>query len=128
MASTDIDYTNPRFIDEIATRVVNELLEKRMYILATDSLNDITSAVLQDRTPNQKILCDIVDKGTPGFCTYSRKEDMSAIGLSGDSTGGSKKWTVTIKSNVLPKTVKGLKTRKKLLEKRIKKAEKKVKL
>jgi len=44
-------------------------------------------------------------------------------------TGGSKKKrTVTIKSNAMPKTVKGLKTRKKLLKKKIKDAEKKVKL
>tara|TARA_B110000208_G_scaffold192028_1_gene261930 strand:- start:7608 stop:7772 length:165 start_codon:yes stop_codon:yes gene_type:complete len=43
-------------------------------------------------------------------------------------TGGSKKRTVTIKSDAMPKTVKGLKTRKKLLEKKIKDAEKKVKL
>ena len=44
-------------------------------------------------------------------------------------SGGSKKTrTVTIKSNAMPKTVKGLQTRKKLLKKKIKKAEKKVKL
>tara|TARA_B110000211_G_scaffold92073_1_gene107284 strand:+ start:2045 stop:3082 length:1038 start_codon:yes stop_codon:yes gene_type:complete len=44
-------------------------------------------------------------------------------------TGGSKKKrTVTIKSEPMPKTVKGLKTRKKLLKKKIKDAEKKVKL
>ena len=44
------------------------------------------------------------------------------------ATGGSKKRTVTIKSDAMPKTVKGLKTRKKLLEKKIKDAETKVKL
>lgn len=45
------------------------------------------------------------------------------------STGGrKKKRTVTIKSESLPKTVKGLKTRKKLLKEKIKKAEKKVQL
>ena len=45
------------------------------------------------------------------------------------ASGGSKKTrTVTIKSNAMPKTVKGLQTKKKLLKKKIKKAEKKVKL
>tara|TARA_B110000977_G_scaffold193381_2_gene268296 strand:+ start:766 stop:1203 length:438 start_codon:yes stop_codon:yes gene_type:complete len=42
--------------------------------------------------------------------------------------GSKKKRTVTIKSDAMPKTIKGLETRKKLLKKRIKKAEKKVKL
>ena len=42
--------------------------------------------------------------------------------------GSKKKRTVTIKSNAMPKTVKGLQTKKKLLKKKIKKAEKKVKL
>ena len=128
-------YLDSNFIDEIATRVVDELLKKRMYILANKSLNDGTSGdtVFQSKTPNQEILCDIVDEGKPDFCTYSREEDMSAAGFvvpspSITSIGGSKKRTVIIKSNILPKTVKGLKTRKKLLKKRIKKAEKKVKL
>ena len=45
------------------------------------------------------------------------------------STGGSKKKrTVIIKSEAMPKTVKGLETRKKLLKEKIKKTEKKVKL
>ena len=42
--------------------------------------------------------------------------------------GRKKKRTVTIKSESIPKTVKGLKTRKKLLKEKIKKAEKKVQL
>ena len=42
--------------------------------------------------------------------------------------GSKKKRTVTIKSDAMPKTVKGLETRKKLLKEKIKDAEKKVKL
>ena len=42
--------------------------------------------------------------------------------------GRKKKRTITIKSESIPKTVKGLKTRKKLLKEKIKKAEKKVQL
>ena len=64
----------------------------------------------------------------------SPEADASAVveraaAATASKTGGSKKKrTVTIKSDVMPKTVKGLETRKKLLKKRIKKAEKKVKL
>ena len=42
--------------------------------------------------------------------------------------GSKKKRTVTIKSDAMPKTVKGLETRKKLLKEKIKDVEKKVKL
>ena len=57
--------------------------------------------------------------------TFAAVSPAAALAASG---GSKKKRTVTIKSEPMPKTVKGLQTRKKLLKKRIKKAEKKVKL
>ena len=95
-------------INDIADKIIEELLNKRMYILTTKSLN-------KNDNINQKILCDIVKKVEPKYCKKSKG-------------GSKKKRTVTIKSNSLPKTVKGLKTRKKELKDKIKKAEKKVQL
>tara|TARA_B110000977_G_scaffold178619_1_gene236434 strand:- start:279 stop:740 length:462 start_codon:yes stop_codon:yes gene_type:complete len=143
---TEIDsniYTDSNFIEDIATKVIDKLLKKRMYILATKSLsdkNEINKKLSNIDKINKKILCDIVNKDKllvdPRVC--KKKVYVDPIQGVGTSTpghysyeerkGGSKKRTVIIKSNILPKTVKGLKTRKKLLKKRIKKAEKKVKL
>ena len=118
MASTEIPYyLENDFIEGVANNVVQELMVKKMYILTTNSLD-------RQQNEDKNILCDIINTtktnplAKPAMC---KKDTLP-------SSGGSKKRTVTIKSNVLPKTVKGLKTRKKLLKERIKKAEKKVKL
>ena len=58
--------------------------------------------------------------------------DVATVATDGEEikvkskTGGFKKRTVTIKSDAMPKTVKGLKTRKEIIKEKIKKAEKKL--
>ena len=72
--------------------------------------------------------------GNPIYINASTKKQYpTTIGwmksVNNAAKGGSKKKrTVTIKSDAMPKTVKGLETRKKLLKEKIKDAEKKVKL
>ena len=73
--------------------------------------------------PEKTKVVDVTNTDGATVATDGEKTNVES------KTGGSKKKrTVTIKSDAMPKTVKGLKTRKKLLKEKIKKAEKKVKL
>jgi len=127
---TEIDstiYTDSNFIQDIATKVIDKLLQKKMYILTTKSLD-------RQQKTDENILCDIINTtktnllAEPNMCKKGPVIQKRASSVGTFYGGDSKKRNVTIKSYTIPKTVKGLKTRKKLLKKRIKKAEKKVKL
>ena len=63
-----------------------------------------------------------------GLTTINEGNEGNENNNNNHNGGRKKKRTVTIKSESIPKTVKGLKTRKKLLKEKIKKAEKKVQL
>ena len=114
----------------ISELFVNNIENEYESIDSTTCCNGLAST----NTSTESMATNIIKKQStlsqPKRCVQIKisAPSTAAAAAAAASGGSKKKRTVTIKSEPMPKTVKGLQTRKKLLKKRIKKAEKKVKL